>query len=152
MSRLTEIYAALAAISISAAGKTPLVYAYDAAPSAVTTAQLPCRLLQPLGGGLDAQAVGALALGGGQVIRWRLTDLLLWAPAGQGRRADHSGALVAYCEAYAGAVGIGQSLDTSASRATVVNVTFEPGLFTYPKTGGSAYYGVECLVSVEEMA
>ena len=151
MSALSEIYAALAAIPVSAGGKTPTVYGYDALPSAVTTAQLPCRLLQAPGARLDAQAGRALALGGGQVIRWRLTDLLLWAAVGQGRRDAHHGALVAYCEAYAGAVGIGLALDTPSSRATVVNVTFEPGLFEYPKPGGGKYYGVECSVWVEEI-
>lgn len=152
MSRLTEIYAALAAIPVSAAGKIPRVYDCDALPSAITTAQLPCRLLQPPNTRLDAQASGALALGGGQVIRWQVTDLLLWAAVGQGRQAEHSGALRAYCEAYVGAVGIGLPLDTSASRATVVNLTFEPGLFEYPKPGGSVYHGVECRVWIEEIA
>lgn len=152
MSRLSEIYAALAATPVSAEGKTPTVYDCDALPPAVTTAQLPCRLLHPPGRLLEAQANGALALSGGrQIIRWRLTDLLLWAPVGQGRHADQSGALLAYCEAYAGAVRPGVPLDTSASRGTVVGVSFEPGVFTYPQPDGSAYYGVECRVWVEEI-
>lgn len=151
MSRLTEIYAALADIPVSAAGKTPTVYGYDALPTAVTTAQLPCRLLTPFDRRLEAQA-GALTLGGGQVIRWRLTDLLVWTPTGQGRGlAEHSDALVAYCEAYAAAVG-GATLDTSASRATVVAVAFAAGVFRYPTEDSSPYYGVECAVTVEEIA
>ncbi len=152
MSQLADIYAALAAISVTAAGKTPPVTLPDAIPASLPTALLPCRLLQPLGTPLNAQSSGALALGGGQVQRWRLTDLLVWAATGQGRGpADHSGTLVAYCAAYASAVAVGRALDTPASRATVVDVQFEPGLFEVPKASGSRYYGVACTVTVEEI-
>jgi hypothetical protein len=152
MSGLVDLYAALAAIPVSAAGKTPTVYAVDALPTAVQTAQLPCRVLLPLGGRLRAEATGALALGGGQRIRWRLTDVLLWSPVGQGRSlAEHSAALVAYCDAYAAAVGIGTALDTADMRATVTGLTFEPGLVLYPPAGNVTYYGVECGVEVEMM-
>lgn len=151
MSGLAGIYAALAAVEVSAAGKTPIVFDHDALPQAVTTAQLPCRLLLPLGQ-LDGHSA-ALSLGGGRVARWHLTDLLLWAADGQGRGlGDHSTALVAYCEAYAAAITPGMSLDGATSRATIARVRFEPGRFVYPSEHGSGYRGVACRLVVEEIA
>lgn len=149
MSGLAEIYAAVAATAVSVAGKTPVVFDHDALPAAVNTAQLPCRVLLPVGR-LDGLAE-PLALGGGRVIRWRLTDLLLLAAVGQGRDiGEHSAALVAYCEAYA--VALGGGLEVIGGRVSVTRIEFEMGVYAYPPEHGTRFYGVACTLTVEEIA
>jgi len=51
MSVITNVYTALKAKSVTTtSGKTPIVYGLNELPENITTSQLPCRLLLPVGG------------------------------------------------------------------------------------------------------
>jgi len=99
--RYQDIFDALAAMSVTASGKTPTAYPPQTA-GAISSAQIPARIISPLTDtGAFTQVVNLSANSGDAIITWRLQDICLWEAAGLSRgENDVAPALVAYTEAY----------------------------------------------------
>lgn len=146
----TVIYPAVAALSVSAAGKTPSVYALENSPNTLWTANVPCRLLLPVASQSKSRSLNYLTLSGTtRTVVWQITDLMLWQAQAQGRGLDQvSGALVEYAAAYIAAVSGKQAF---AARTTLEDVTLEPGIFNYPLRSELWWYGVEVVLTLKEI-
>jgi hypothetical protein len=144
---LAGICTALAAVSVTASGKTPQVLNYDALRPALTTAALPARLIFPFGSQLSA-AMRALTIAGTpKQVDWQIVDLLLWETAGQTRGiATMAPILTAYIDAYMLAIRSHVRLVTSPV-AVIERVSFVADILTY---GGHDYWGVETTLTVKE--
>ena len=86
MSVIMKVYSALEAKSVTtASGKTPIVYGLNELPENITTSQLPCRLLLPVGGTPgEGRDLSFIAIGTGVTVNWQITDLMLWQASEQG--------------------------------------------------------------------
>lgn len=148
---LSGIVTALAAVSVTANGKTPKVYEPNAATNKLRprfeSADLPLRVVMPFGDATQVQA-RALTIGGTpKVMTFAPVDLLLWETAGQSRGVvDMFPALMAYIDAYNTAMRANIKL-VSSPVAIVENWTFTPDIFTY---GGLECWGVEVRLTVKE--
>jgi hypothetical protein len=151
MTQLTAIYNALAAIDVTVNGVTPRVFNFDNLKAEIHTAELPCRLLLPMGERLGGEA-SVISMGGHGSVPWTICDLMLWSPIAQGRGIkEHPGALVAYMEAYVNTMQQHMKLLRSPVTATVEKIRPDAGLFSYPVNTETWYYGVECIVTVREL-
>lgn len=148
---LATICTAIAGVSVTANGRTPLVYEPSHATRNVRasydTALLPCRVVLPFGG-ITTVAGRALTIGGAaRSLECTLVDLLLWESAGQTRGlVDVMPDLLAYIDAYSDAIRAHLKL-TASPTAIVERWTFAPDLITY---GGRQYWGVETTLTVKE--
>jgi hypothetical protein len=148
---LAGICTALAAVSVTAAGQTPLTYEPNGATRKLKarfeTADLPCRVILPFGADFTARA-SALTIGGTPKSGvWQPIDLLLWESVGQGRGlVDVAPDLLAYIDAYNTAIRAALRLVTSPV-AVVESWTFSPDLYTY---GELQCWGVEVRLTVKE--
>jgi len=79
MSVITKVYDALEAKSVTTtSGKTPVVFGLNELLENITTSQLPCRLLLPVGGTPgEGRDLSFIAIGTGVTINWQITDLML---------------------------------------------------------------------------
>jgi hypothetical protein len=149
-SDLRLIYRALAAMPVGAAGVVPTVYGYDALPQ-VNTANTPARLQLPFGTHLDTSVNKPLSFGGKAMVMWKMTDLLLWSPIGQGVLSDHAAALLEYVENYINALAaLSFYLAIGGVGGVVEGWTIDPGIFEYPAGSGAQFFGVEITLSVKE--
>lgn len=148
---LAGICTALAAVNVTASGKTPLTYEPSSATRPLRarfdTADLPCRVILPFGANFTARA-SALTIGGTPKSgSWQPVDLLLWESTGQGRGIiDILPELVAYIDAYNTAIRAALRL-VSSPVAIAESWTFAPDLYTY---GGLECWGVEVTLTVKE--
>jgi hypothetical protein len=149
MPDLLTVYDALAAISVTLDGQPVPSYGLDALPASLQTAQLPCRLLLPLSTRSDAWAVQPVSFAGVRTsIGWKITDLFLYAPAGQGRGLSASAPVLArYQGAYIDALKAQTRL---LDGVTIESCALEPGLYAYPE-GGPSFYGVEVTLQLKDI-
>lgn len=148
---LASICTALAGVSVTAGGKTPLTYEPNGATRKLKarfeTADLPARIILPFGTAFSATA-RALTIGGTpKVSEWRPVDLLLWESVGQQRGIiDVMPDLAAYIDAYNTAIRAKVKL-TSGAGVIIENWTFAPDLYTY---GDLQCWGVEVTLVIKE--
>ena len=84
------------------------------------------------------------------MVRWNVTDLMLWEAVGQQRGLlDVLPDLVRYCGAYAEAVLDARVPATNITLATVPGL--RPGVFEWPLGSGRQFFGVEVLLSYQEL-
>lgn len=151
-SDLVAIYAAIAAMSVSAASQTPTVWDLDDIRDSLHTAQLPVRILLPSGnfntGGAATFApvtINSIAKG-----TWQIIDLCLWRPLGQGLGMRDIGATLAeYSGAYASALVARGRAVTHQSYITGCDIT--AGVYAYPDQSENLFWGVRCIVQVDEI-
>lgn len=149
MSQVREIYRAIAAKSVTHAGRTPRAYDLDMLPNALTTAHLPARLLLPFvprGEGRDGAFV---AMGTMSKVTWRITDLALFrsAQGGLGLQ-DIAELLIGYAGAYAEML---RTIRAPVPQTHITGFRFVYGTFEWPESSGQVYDGVECQIDVEEI-
>lgn len=151
-SDLTSIYDAIAAMSVTAGGKTPQVWGLDELKDSVHTAHLPIRILLPNGNvNVGAQqafrpvTIDSIAKG-----TWQIVDLCLWKPIGQGLGMRDVGAVLAeYCGAYATALVQRGRATTQQSYITGLDIS--AGVYAYPDTSNELFWGVRAVVQVDEI-
>lgn len=150
MSAILDIYAALAAKTVTADSKTPTVYSLASLPSSVETAQLPCRLLLPVGDNSnEGRDIGFIAIGTTATVNWQVKDLLLWQSTGQGiGLSGFASQLVEYAGAY---VDMIRSFKQPSTYSNLESVNILPGIFEYPSAGGIFYAGVMCTLTIHEV-
>jgi hypothetical protein len=150
MSQIADIYTYIGNQAISVGGITPIAFGLSALPNVIESARLPCRLLVPTGSRLGTGSYEKIGLGGqtgGAIIRWTITDMLLWraAAAGQGIR-DIAETLVRYCGAYA---EMTRSLRFASWN--IQEIQIQPQLIEWPSGGDRWYDGAVCILTVSEI-
>lgn len=149
MSAIADIYAALAAKSVTAASKTPTVYSLAALKKSAETADLPLRLLLPFSGrgpGRDGQFI---SLGTLTSITWRITDLCLWEPVAQTLGiAEVSPDIIAYAGAYLDMI---RTFRAPTTQSHITGFSIAPDVYQWPVGSGRWYYGVEVVLEIEEV-
>jgi len=145
---LIDIQNAISDIELFVDGREVLAWKLDEAKNSVETADLPRRIMLPVGADGDgATAMEYMGFNGGMVITWRITELMLWQPIARGYGRGVFGDLAKYIDAYARAI--------SAIRRPTPNsmiTLFQPaaGIYNWPAGGATDYYGVKVAFSVTE--
>lgn len=153
-SQILASYDAIADMELVVDGKEVRGFRPADLPNAITTAQLPVRLLTPISRFANQTGITGTTWnvsGGSNVNRvdWQVVELFLWEAVNQnvGLRAM-SQPLLKYCVTY---------LDTLAAgglalpvNSIVTNVTFRPDVVEYPIFSGHGFYGVVTILSLME--
>ena len=149
MSAIIQIFAIIAGLPVTVNGITPQVFNVDNLPNAIAPSQAPCRLLLPLDD--ESIAVGGQFQGLGTLttVSWRITDLMLWAPAVKGAGIhDYAETLVAYAGAY---MEMLRKVRSPVVQGRITNMGARPGRFQYPLRTGRWWLGAKCTVDVQEI-
>lgn len=152
MSDLVTIYQAFRDMSVSVGATTPSVYTLGTAKDWAEGADLPLRLIT-ISSPAELSAAGQfIALGTLSSITWRVSDLMLWAEAGSGSGSgDYMENVLSYAGGYVEALrGKRGPASAGSNQAHIVGQTITPGVFEYPAGSGRSYWGVECVIDVEE--
>lgn len=149
MSAIVSIFNGVAAQAVTVGAITPTVYNIDTLPAAVAPAQLPCRLMLPMDAKTEATSGQFLGFGTISTVTWRITDLMLWTPALSGAGIhDYALTLVQYAGAY---MDMLRKIRAPAPITRITNWSAQPGRFQYPLRSGRWYFGVECMIEVQEI-
>lgn len=150
MSAINNIYSALAAIEVTTtSGKTPKVYNLSSLLESIHTANLPCRLLLPLGDnpgeGREGQFIN---IGTTMTITWQINDLMLWQASEQGLGLrQFAPELVDYCGKYIDAM---RTFRCPVANTALESVYILPGEFEWPRGGGRYFAGVLSQLQIKE--
>lgn len=151
MSDLSGIYDALAAMDVTLNAATVPVFNYDELPDSIQTAQLPCRLLHPLGEQPGGSVTPFTLSGVSLQFGWTIFDLFLLRPVAQGiGLKDAAPDLVAYMDAYAAALKT--HIKIVGHSATITGGTLDPAIFAYPRGGPTIHFGVMVTLKITELA
>jgi hypothetical protein len=146
----TTIYPALGNMAVTLNSATVDVFNLDALPNSIQTAQLPCRLLLPTNQQLTGRNAQPVTFGtsGLWAVTWNVVDLVLLEAAGQTRGLlDVAGDVVEYQAAYLAAL----SALAIGAGITVEGAQLDPGVYTYPASGGVSFFGVQVTVNIKEL-
>ena len=151
-SNVTTFYSQLDSSTVTVDGVSPTVYTLTELQQSIDTADLPVRLLLPTLRRGNSAAFRFLAYGHtSAAITWTVTDLMLWTPVNQtsGLR-DVALDLVKYSKAY---VEMIIDLDLSPNKAVqLVDLQTAIDVFQWPDLAGREYWGVESILTIEELA
>ncbi len=149
-SQISAIFTALAGQSVTAAGETPTVWSVDDLRN-VEPADCPVRLLLPGGWRSEGAEERFVALGNTVTVPWRVVDLCLWRPVGQGlnKVGDTIPDLIDYAAAYVEMIRSFRS-PTAQSNVAAVMVDIPP-LVEWPIGSGRWFFGVEVTLQIEEV-
>ena len=155
---LLSIYDDLEAVTVSYLDKSnastnPNCFNIDEIPASISTAQLPCRILLPIGQGQGGTPTLEILHGAGARAQWNITDLfLLEAAARDMGLYVLAPVLMRYVVAYSEALAIawqfkhGWNVESLSMSASIL-----PGMYEYPAGSGSWFYGVKCDLTIEEL-
>jgi len=146
---LIDIQNAISNMPVVVNGKTVASWKLDEVKNVVETADLPRRMMLPVGGdgGEGSSGIEYTGFGGGLNITWRITELMLWTPTAQGPGRRVMSELTAYISAYAQAI---KGLRFPTENSMFTNFQPSAGVFTWPAGGSRDYFGVRCVFSVAE--
>ena len=150
MSVISDVYTALAAKSVTTtSGKTPTVYDLDELLESVNTANLPCRLLLPLGDNAGEGREGQfINIGSTIVITWQVNDLMLWQASEQGLGLrQFAPQLVDYCGKYIDAM---RTFKCPVANTSLESVYVVPGEYEWPRGSQRYFAGVLCQLQIKE--
>jgi hypothetical protein len=155
---LLTIYDDLEAMAVTYADKssanvTANCFNLDEIPASVSTAQLPCRILLPIGQGQSGTPTATILRGAGVQAQWNITDLFLLETA-----ARDAGiyilapVLMRYSVAYAEALGKQfQFIHGYSTESLTITSSIVPGMYEYPAGSGTWFYGVKCDITIDEI-
>lgn len=151
MSNIVAIYNALEAVTVTTtAGVTPTCYDLDELPESISTANLPCRLLLPVGANPTEGREGEfIAIGTGMTYVWNITDVMLWQASEQGIGLRESAPqLVDYAGKYADAM---RGFKCPYANSALESVSITCGEYEWPAGSGRYFAGVLCQLQVREV-
>lgn len=151
-SNLVAIYTAVAAMSITVGDDTPTVYGLASVPNKVESAPLPVRLLEIFDNRMDTLTAKHSTISGSFTphmhVTWSISDLLLWKSEARGRGIkDVDTSLITYCQKYIDAVAANEAITATAS---IEDCKLLPGLFPYPASSDTFYFGVLATLTIKE--
>jgi hypothetical protein len=151
MSVISSVYTALAAVTVTTtSGKTPTVYGLSTLLESINTANLPCRLLLPLGDnpgeGREGQFIN---IGTTVVINWQVNDLMLWQASEQGLGLrQFAPELVDYCGKYVDAM---RTFKCPVANTSLEGIYVVPGEYEWPRGSGRYFAGVLSQLQIKEV-
>lgn len=154
---LIDIYNDLESMAVTylnkaSASTTPTVYDLDEIPASIQTAQLPCRILLPIGQGQGGSPNVEILRGAGVKAQWQITDLfLLEAAARDAGLYVQAPVLMRYVVAYTEALGIKfQFIHGANTNSLTISASVTPGMYEFPSGSGAWFYGVKADITIEE--
>lgn len=158
MSILLEIYNQLESMEVAYVDKnvtnaTPIVFNLNEIPPSVQTAQLPCRILLPIGQGQGGSANIEIMRSPNVKATWTITDLFLLETGARDLGLHiQAPVLMRYVVAYSTALGLKfQLLSNSSVETFTLSASVVPGMYEYPAGSNVWFYGVKCDLSIEEI-
>jgi len=155
---LLSIYDDLEAMAVSYIDKSnapinPNCFNLDEIPGSVSTAQLPCRILLPIGQGQGGSPTVEILHGAGARAQWNITDLFLLESAARDAGVYVlAPVLMRYVVAYSEALAIVWQFKHGWNVESLsMSVSILPGMYEYPAGSGSLFYGVKCDLTIEEI-
>lgn len=155
---LLDIYNDLEGMTVSYLNKSgvatiPTVYDLDEIPASVQTAQLPCRILLPIGQGQGGSPNVEILRGAGVKAQWSVTDLfLLEAAARDAGLYVQAPVLMRYVVAFTEALGVKfQFVHGANTNSLTLSASVIPGMYEYPAGSGAWFYGVKADITIEEI-
>lgn len=148
LSSILAIYDALQAVAVS---PVTAVRNLDELPGSPPAASLPLRLLLPFGAGdNEANMLEYMDRGSNAFVDWRIVDLCLMRPVGQGEGIHTiAGTLVRYAGVYLDTMILHRYLD-DREQVEITGVTAKPGIIEYPSQSGLYYHGCLCTLTIRE--
>lgn len=150
-SALRDIYRAIEQTNVLLPDGTPVrVRGLDNLATQVTRANLPLRLLLPVGSNANGRNLSIItADGGGRSAVWTIPEIALLRPvsAGQGLE-EAAGELVDYVTAYEAAI---LARRTAFTGFIINNIAIDTGELEWPRESGSWYFGVSVTLTVTEL-
>lgn len=155
---LLTIYDDLEAMAVTYVNKSsvstnPNCFNLDEIPASVQTAQLPCRILLPVGQGQSGTPTATILRGAGVQAQWNITDLFLLETAARDAGIYiQAPVLMRYSVAYAEALGKQfQFVHGYSTESLTISSSIVPGMYEYPAGSGVWFYGVKCDVVIDEI-
>lgn len=151
-SKLRGIYKAIEGTNIELNGKTVKCRGLDNFSIVVNTANLPLRLLLPVGSNANGRNLSVISADHtGRSAVWLIPELALLAPvaAGQGLE-EFAGDLVDYVVLYERAI-LDRRADFADQGFFITNMALDTGMFEYPAESGKFYFGVRSNLTVQEL-
>jgi hypothetical protein len=155
---LLDIYNDLESMTVSYLNKdnvatNPNCFDLNEIPASVQTAQLPCRILLPIGQGQGGSNNLQVLRGAGLKATWSITDLFLLETAARDAGLYiQAPVLMRYVVAYSEALGIKfQFVHGWNTESLTISASVIPGMYEYPAGSGTWYYGVKCDLTIEEI-
>lgn len=148
-SAINEIYDAIAAYDVYWDSDVSIkVREIQNLKDSIDTPEGPVRLLSPvdpLAGGLG----GHIALGPTAKYTWYIVDTLYLRPTSHGGSLRNSmPQIMNYVKSYLEVVRLDRS---PTSQSYVEEMSWEPGVFSWPSSAGDPYYGVRFSLTVHEV-
>lgn len=151
-SKLREAYKAIEGTSIQLNGDTVRCRGLDNFQTVVNPANLPLRLLLPVGSNANGRNLSIISADhSGRAATWLIPELALLAPmtAGQGLE-EYAGLLVDYVVAYEQAI-LDRRVDFANEGFLINNMALDTGLYEWPAESGKWYFGVRANLTVQEL-
>lgn len=148
-SELLNIYAAFAGATVTVGSTAIGAYALNQLPGAIPASDLPKRILLPFGRRPSIETV-ELPVQGYEKARWRIVDLMLWKPVGEGEGPSVVAVpLVQYKVAYIDMVA-GLALPGGVNQNEAISIQFLADVIPWPGANSTEYWAVEAVTTVEE--
>lgn len=150
-SRLRDIYRAIQETNVSINGVPIPCRGLDNLDSRVSRANLPVRLLLPVGSNASGRSITILdAAGMGRQGVWTIPELALLGEVAQGQGLEEfAGALVDYVVAFEDAI---VERRTQMQQSFIItNIAVDTGEFEWPRESTAWYFGVRTLYTVTEL-
>jgi hypothetical protein len=155
---LLQIYDDLEAMTVTYTDKSgtpinPNCFNLDEIPASINTAQLPCRILLPVGQGQSGSPNIKILKGAGVSAAWQVTDLFLLETAARDIGIYiQAPVLMHYAVAYAESLGVAFQFKHGWNvESLTISAGVTPGMYEYPSQSGVWFYGVKCDVIIEEI-
>lgn len=150
-SEINAIYTAIAAWAPThKAGVSVNVWTPAKIVSTLSPASCPLRVLTITEGGETGEEGNFIALGKTFSVTWLLTDLYLMRAVAQTptHRDDVDKRLIDYQASYLDAVIADRS---PTSQSHIVRVSMYPGVIRWPTLESDPYFGVRCVLEIQEI-
>ena len=149
-SAINSIYTAIAAWAPTyKAGVTTKVWTPAKIVSTLSPASCPLRILTITEGGESGEEGNFIALGKTFSVTWLITDLFLLRAVAHvpAHRDDVDKALIDYQASYLDAVITDRS---PTSQSHILRVSMYPGVIRWPTMESDPYFGVRCVLEIQE--
>lgn len=149
-SDILTIYSGLEDVNLMIKRKQVRCYGLNELPQQISSAQLPCRLLLPLGQiAAEGREGQFISIGKTLKIDWTVSDLFLMQTSEQGTGlASFGPGLVEYCGLYADAI---RAFRNPTNNCTLTSVSLIPGMYEWPRGSGSWFVGVMSNLIITEV-
>lgn len=151
-SKLRECYKVIENTTIHLDGKVVRCRGLDNLQTQVSTANLPLRLLLPVGSNANGRNLSMISADHtGRAATWLIPELMLLAPVGAGQGLEeYAGPLVDYVVEYEYAI-LDRRSDYSTEGFLISNMALDTGIYEWPAGSDKWFFGVRSNLTVQEL-